>query len=523
MAWTRVASLADLRAKGRLLVKPNGRQIALFEQDGAVYACNNRCPHEGYPLVEGSLAAGCVLTCNWHNWKFDLRDGRTLMGGDALRVYPSEVRDGEIWLDLTDPPAEQVVEQALAGLRESFRRREEGRMAREVARIRRAGGDPLTAVRCAVHWTHDRLEFGTSHAYAATADWLRLRERDARSEGERLVPVVESLVHMADDTLREPAYPYADGEDAYDEAAFLAAIEAEDEAAAVARLRGALAGGHGFESLAGAFARAALAHYQGFGHAAIYVIKTGELVAALGREVEAPLLLALTRYLVHTRREDLIPEFRAYAPAVRAWRAGDAPPPPSDDFIAGSVKGILGRIAAAQADPAALYRTLLQAAARQMLLFDAGRQNRTSGPISQNADWLDLTHAITFANAGRRLAERDPGLWPAVLLQIGCFLGRNAGFLDRSQDAAAWRVDRPEAFLAEARRGLFDHREREPIVGAHLVKLLTAVSEEVEAAPDAAHAPDLAAAANRLLHSPLRRKHPLRTANQALAFVAAEA
>lgn len=523
MGWTRVASLADLRAKGRLLVKPNGRQIAVFEQDGAVYACNNRCPHEGYPLVEGSLAADCVLTCNWHNWKFDLRDGRTLKGGDALRVYPSKVRGGEVWLDLTDPPADQVVQQALAGLRESFRRQEEDRMAREVARIQRAGGDPLTAVRRAVHWTHDRLEFGTSHAYAATADWLRLRERDARAEGERLMPLVESLTHMAEDTLREPAYPYPEDEAPYDEAAFLAAIEAEDEAAAAAHLRGALAEGHGFKSLAEAFARAALAHYEGFGHAAIYVVKTGELIAALGREVETPLLLALTRYLVHTRREDLIPEFRAYAPALRAWRAGDGAPPPVEDFVSGSVKVILRRIAGAEAEPAALYRTLLHAAARQMLLFDVARQDRTAGPISQNTDWLDFTHAVTFANAGRRLAERDPGLWPAVLLQIGCFLGRNAGFLDRGRDAAAWRVARPEAFLAEARGGLFDHREREPIVGAHLVKLLTAVTEEVEAAPDAAHAPDLAAAANRFLHSPIRRKHPLRTANQALAFVADEA
>ena len=51
-----------------------------------MHACNNRCPHEGYPLVEGALdAESCILTCHWHNWKFDLRTGANHYGGDNLR------------------------------------------------------------------------------------------------------------------------------------------------------------------------------------------------------------------------------------------------------------------------------------------------------------------------------------------------------------------------------------------------------------------------------------------------------
>ena len=47
------------------------QHVALFAGDGDdVWACDNRCPHEGYPLVEGNLTDGCILTCNWHNWKF---------------------------------------------------------------------------------------------------------------------------------------------------------------------------------------------------------------------------------------------------------------------------------------------------------------------------------------------------------------------------------------------------------------------------------------------------------------------
>ena len=70
-----------------------------------MHACNNRCPHEGYPLVEGVLDAQCVLTCNWHNWKFDLKTGETLYGGDRLRVYPVMVREGMVHVDVADGAA----------------------------------------------------------------------------------------------------------------------------------------------------------------------------------------------------------------------------------------------------------------------------------------------------------------------------------------------------------------------------------------------------------------------------------
>ena len=80
-------------------------QIALFATPEGVLACNNRCPHEGYPLSEGTLDGACGLTCNWHNWKFDLDDGANLLGGDRLRTYPVELRDGEYWVEVADPPA----------------------------------------------------------------------------------------------------------------------------------------------------------------------------------------------------------------------------------------------------------------------------------------------------------------------------------------------------------------------------------------------------------------------------------
>ena len=163
-----VAPLEALLEKGRFLFKSGGKQIAVFANDDGVFACNNRCPHEGYPLMEGNLSrdgAGrnCILTCNWHNWKFDLAGGETLVGGDKLRRYPVEIIDGQVWVDLSDPAPAVIAAAALDSLRDSFRRHEYDRMAREISRLQKAGADPLEAVRRAFAWTADRFEFGSTH------------------------------------------------------------------------------------------------------------------------------------------------------------------------------------------------------------------------------------------------------------------------------------------------------------------------------------------------------------------------
>ncbi|MYE59606.1 MAG: Rieske 2Fe-2S domain-containing protein, partial [Alphaproteobacteria bacterium] len=53
--WTRAVSVEELRRKGRTVFRLDGRQIALFDTAKGIRACNNRCPHEGYPLREGTL------------------------------------------------------------------------------------------------------------------------------------------------------------------------------------------------------------------------------------------------------------------------------------------------------------------------------------------------------------------------------------------------------------------------------------------------------------------------------------
>src|SRR5574342_533821 len=108
--FARAASLADLRGKGALSANVDGHTIVLFAYGEQVYAVDNRCPHMGFPLDRGTVRE-VILICHWHHARFDLASGGTFdQFADDVRSFPVEVRDGEVWVDLTprtDPIAHQ--------------------------------------------------------------------------------------------------------------------------------------------------------------------------------------------------------------------------------------------------------------------------------------------------------------------------------------------------------------------------------------------------------------------------------
>ena len=521
-AWTRAASLDALKSKGRVVFRKAGRQIALFDTPRGVLACNNRCPHEGYPLREGSLDDRCILTCNWHNWKFDLQSGRNLYGGEGLRTYPVMVQNDDVWIDLADPPFDARRAEILASLAEAREDNAYTRMARELARLQRLGADPLDALRDAIVWSGERMEFGWTHAYAGAADWLALYDENESDEETRLACLLESIAHIADDVLREPPHPFPVATRPYEENAFVAAVEREDEGTAVAMLRGGLAAGLGFADFERGLSRAALAHYNDFGHALIYVTKAGRLIERLGPVVAEPLLLSLARGLVFATREDLIPEFRGYANALARWgRAKNGSEPmPADWRGLGINKALARAVSSSAAPPMHLFHALLGANARNLLTFDAEHQDRVRIPIDDNVGWLDFTHGITFANAVRLQCTRFPELWPSGLLQMACFSGRNAPYTTGEEDAGSWRVENAVAFVEHAVEGLYDHGAGEFIVSVHLLKTVLAAREELRANPPAEVAGLLASGLSRFLRARLKRRQVRRSVYQAMKFVA---
>ena len=95
----RVASHTELKQKGVVVVAGLQRRIAVFADGEAVYAVENNCPHMGFPLDRGSVRDG-MLTCHWHQARFDLRSGCTFdLWADDVPRYASWLEDGIVYVN----------------------------------------------------------------------------------------------------------------------------------------------------------------------------------------------------------------------------------------------------------------------------------------------------------------------------------------------------------------------------------------------------------------------------------------
>jgi hypothetical protein len=198
-------------------------------------------------------------------------------------------------------------------------------------------------------------------------------------------------------------------------------------------------------------------------------------------------------------------------------------PARAEDFQGLGIDAMLKRtLQSSGRPPRELYDALLGAAAWNQLHFNEEVQHAVDNAIADNVNWLDFTHALTFANATRIMRETRPDLWPQAALQMALFVGRNKKYVDPQQEISTWRVDDRGGFVRHEFDALYDHGIPEPIISCHRLKVMGALAMELNEAPDAAWANTMLAATNRYLNTPIKRHHGLRNATQALDFIARE-
>jgi naphthalene 1,2-dioxygenase system ferredoxin subunit len=98
-AWQDVATLDDFAASDAIVVRPGGREIAVFLVHGTVYATANRCTHGDALLCDGFLE-GHEIECPYHQGRFDVRSGAAT-GAPAtvpLETWPARLEGGSVQL-----------------------------------------------------------------------------------------------------------------------------------------------------------------------------------------------------------------------------------------------------------------------------------------------------------------------------------------------------------------------------------------------------------------------------------------
>jgi naphthalene 1,2-dioxygenase system ferredoxin subunit len=99
--WVRAAGRGDLAAGDVLGVTVGGREIALFDLDGEVFATSDVCTHAYARLSDGWLDRD-EIECPLHAGRFDVRSGKALCPPvtEDIKTYPVRVVGDEIQIKL---------------------------------------------------------------------------------------------------------------------------------------------------------------------------------------------------------------------------------------------------------------------------------------------------------------------------------------------------------------------------------------------------------------------------------------
>ena len=107
--FVRVAKTGDVPVGQAKIYEVDGRQIALCNVDGTVYAIDDECTHDGGPLGEGHLE-GDEIECPRHGARFDVKTGRalTLPAVLPVKAYAVRVAGDDIEVQVAQQEQEQA-------------------------------------------------------------------------------------------------------------------------------------------------------------------------------------------------------------------------------------------------------------------------------------------------------------------------------------------------------------------------------------------------------------------------------
>jgi 3-phenylpropionate/trans-cinnamate dioxygenase ferredoxin component len=100
--FVRVCNTTEVPEGGKAVFEVGDVYLVVFHVDGAFYALDDCCTHDGGPLGDGKLE-GFEVICPRHGARFDIRDGRVLSmpAVTDVRSYPVKIDGDQVLVDLS--------------------------------------------------------------------------------------------------------------------------------------------------------------------------------------------------------------------------------------------------------------------------------------------------------------------------------------------------------------------------------------------------------------------------------------
>lgn len=94
--WEIVGKSTDVGEKQGVEFLVGSDVVAVFRQEGKLYAVDGICAHQGGPIAKGALDKTCV-TCPWHGWQYNIENGENILTKrKMLRTFDVREIEGRI-------------------------------------------------------------------------------------------------------------------------------------------------------------------------------------------------------------------------------------------------------------------------------------------------------------------------------------------------------------------------------------------------------------------------------------------
>jgi nitrite reductase/ring-hydroxylating ferredoxin subunit len=415
----RAGTLAELRKTGKLLTKVGSVPVVVFWHDDEPYAIEDRCPHLGFPLHQGTVEAGLV-TCHWHHARFDLVSGCTLdMWADDARGFTATVRDDEVFVSARaeDDPIGHLQTRLRNGLEEGISLV----VAKSVLGLLDAGVPAADIVRTGVDFgaTYRGAGWGTGlTVLVAMANLFPHLEGD-----DRALALVHGLTFVANDTGNQaPRFPVGPLPTQGVPLARLAGwyrrfIDTRSSDSAERTLETAISDPAHLDGVEAMMFAAVSDHvFIDGGHTIDFTNKAFEALDLLGPSAAAQILPTLVRQTAGAQRSEEFSEWRHPRDLVLlATETAARLQPPGPSETSGADVGAIAWSLLAE-EPNAVADALIDGRAAGATDEELGRALAYAAALrivrfhtrNDHADWDTVHHSFTAANALHQALKRNP-------------------------------------------------------------------------------------------------------------------
>jgi nitrite reductase/ring-hydroxylating ferredoxin subunit len=455
---------------GPKVVSGGRHGIVVFPSEGEFYAVDNRCPHMGFPLHQGSVCDG-ILTCHWHHARFDLASGGTFdPWADDVRAYETVIEEGVVYVNPRPRPVDIIARQK-ERLRDGLEQDINLVMVKSILGLFEASAPREDIVQVIADFGATYRDAGWRSGMTILAAMNNLL--DELNRDDQVLGLYHGAVNVAMECAGEPPrfqldpLPQVDVPLERIKVWFRQFIEVRDRDGAERALLSAIEAGATSPQLADMLFAAATDHvYLDVGHTLDFVNKSTEMLDSVGWDQSSTILPSLLEGLAMSRRSEEINSWRHPVDLISMMepiydrlpelfeRQGSG----EWNEMEGLAETLLGE------DPDAIMRELVSAMEAgahltritQTLNYAAALRVAKFHTSNEFADWISVLHTFTYCNALHQGMKRSR----SPELARGILHGASRIYLDRF-------LNMPSARLPERRNA-----ENEPTDAAELLDRL---------------------------------------------------